>query len=554
MAGRLNRRRFLACAAALSAVGAGSAGAASTGGVPSAPGGTLNVDIPLPRPNVSLDPVHSSAYTTQMLAGFVYSRLFRFDSGLDPATTLARDPVPDLVRAYEIVDPTTYILKLYPDARFQPPLNRPVASRDVAASFQRSIVESQVATRAMLHSIVARLDTPDPSTVAVRLQQPYAPLLNQLADPRLLWILSQEAASGEIDPEQQPAGTGPWLWQGATDAAYFFARNPDYFLAGLPRIDGVVFRVLPSDERSDRFVTGELDCTAVGPDDLSPSDELNALLNAVPGAGQTRYIPNQLAFLFFGNRSGSAPYDFTADPRVRKAVSVALDRGGLLSTLYDGQGAWDNLINPGLGRWWLDPTSDTAGDSGRWFQQDVRTMRQLLTAAGYAGEELAFLYPHNAYGAVFNETAESVRRMLVGAGLNLRMRKLDYLRDYLGTGGSFTNGAPANSIVCGLATPFLDPDGYLFGMVSRDGNRNLSHVDDGRREPLVRAQRAELDPGARLDLVHRIQREQTDFMYYVPLVAGTATVLTQPWVEDFYLADDTAAGTESYAYLALAAH
>ncbi len=40
-------------------------------------------------------------------------------------------------------------------------------------------------------------------------------------------------------------------------------------------------------------------------------------------------------------------------------------------------------------------------------------------------------------------------------------------------------------------------------------------------------------------------------MYYVPLVNGTNSVVTQPWAENFYLADDYGAGTESYAYFSL---
>ena len=43
----------------------------------------------------------------------------------------------------------------------------------------------------------------------------------------------------------------------------------------------------------------------------------------------------------------------------------------------------------------------------------------------------------------------------------------------------------------------------------------------------------------------QIQAYQGERMYYVPSVGGQTNVLTQPWVQNYAVADDYALGTES---------
>src|SRR5579883_2044874 len=61
-------------------------------------GGTINGSFVVA--NVPLNPFANTTYTSQDLVGFVYSRLFKFNSAADPNVTLSRIPVPDLVASY----------------------------------------------------------------------------------------------------------------------------------------------------------------------------------------------------------------------------------------------------------------------------------------------------------------------------------------------------------------------------------------------------------------------------------------------------------------------
>lgn len=238
---------------------------------------------------------------------------------------------------------------------------------------------------------------------------------------------------------------------------------------------------------------------------------------------------------------------------MRQAASLAIDRQRLIDDIYGHTGAvWQNIVPAGLGKWHLDPRSPAQGASAKWFRQDLKTAKQLIAAAGHATTAFTFLYTNNAYGTVFNETAAAIGRMLAAAGFTIRVVTVDYVGEYINAGqGIFLKGAPPNTIVYALETPFTEPDDYLTGMLTRDGNRNHDRLDDPDLAALVRKQQVELDENKRLQLVYDVQRAHAETMYYPPLVYTKTYIATQPWVQNFFVADGFNIGTEQYAHLSV---
>jgi peptide/nickel transport system substrate-binding protein len=526
------------------------AGSPAAGAQPQAPGynpqlksgGTLQVVMVV---NPPLDPYENSTYSTQYLAGYGYSRLFRFNSGPDPKISLSRQPVPDLVESYEIPDGTTYTLHLRTNAMFHPPLNRPLTSADVMASWQRFTTDPKNTNSGVYAPIVDSLTAPDDKTVVFKLKQPYAPFLNKLANPQYLWIMSKDAVDGKIDPSQQLVGTGPWILDNKTPTAISWKKNPNYFIKGLPYADGVVINIIPDTATQEaQFQAGKIDILNV------PVADVDSVKKQVPKANVVEYVGNLLAFLFFTNISNpNSPFK---DPRMRQAASLALDRKALLDLVYSGKGAWDNLINPGLGKWWLDPQGPDIGDAGKWFKHDPQQAKQLIQAAGFADTQFKFIYPNNAYGDVYNSASDAIRGMLSDAGFKLTVVTVDYLKDYINNGqGIFFKGAPDNTIVHALQTPFTDPDDYLFGMLTPKGNRNHEGVNDPDITNLVTQEQQTLDDNKRQQLVWQIQRMQDTAMYYPPTVNGSTFTFQQPWIQNYFVADDYGFGTESFMYVSI---
>jgi len=85
--------------------------------------------------------------------------------------------------------------------------------------------------------------------VVFRFKQPYAPLLYQL-DATEAPIIARHVYQG-TDPQTNPAnnnpiGTGPFKFVSYTKGTEIrLARNPAYFKAGLPYVDGLVMRIIP---------------------------------------------------------------------------------------------------------------------------------------------------------------------------------------------------------------------------------------------------------------------------------------------------------------------
>jgi len=534
-------------AAGSPAAGAAGSPAAKAGQAPGAgnfkTGGTIQLYI---TGTTALDPYENSTFRTQYLAGCSYSRLFRFNSGADPKVTLSREPVPDLVDTYEISpDGTTYTMKLKQNVMFHAPLSRALSSADVLASYQRFTTDAKNTNAGVFAPIVDSLTAPDAQTVVFKLKQPYAPFLNKLANPQYLWVMSKDAVDGKIDPAQQIVGTGPWVFVSTTPTAFTFKKNPDYFIKGLPYADGVVFNIIPdTSTREAQFQAGKLDWIDV------PVGDIDALKKAVPKAMVEEHIGNLLAFLFFTDvKAADSPFK---DVRMRQAASLALDRPALLDLVYSGQGGWDDLINPGLGKWYLDPQGKEIGDPGKWFKKDPAQAKQLIAAAGHTNTEFKFVYPNDAYGDVYNSASDAIRGMLSDAGFKLQVTTVNYLKDYINAGqGIFFKGAPPNSIVHGLESVFTDPDDYITGMLTKDGNRNHDLLDDPDLAALAKKQQVETDDAKRLQIVYDVQKMHAEKMYYAPLVNGKTFNFMQPWVQNFMPADNFAYGTECVAYMSL---
>ncbi|HTE83182.1 MAG TPA: ABC transporter substrate-binding protein, partial [Dehalococcoidia bacterium] len=378
-----------------------------------------------------------------------------------------------------------------------------------------------------------------------KLKQPYAPFLNTLATPLYFWVMSKDVVDGKIDPSKQPVGTGPWLFGDASPTAYSFKKNSDYFVKGLPYADGAVLNIaMDFAAREAQFQAGKLDF------DIFPVTDVDAMKKAVPKANVVTYSNNLLSFLFFTNVSDKdSPFN---DVRMRRAASLALDRKGLSDIGYNGQGGWSNIINAGMGKWWLDPQGKEIGDAGKWYKHDPAQAKQLIAAAGHANTEFKFLYPNNAYSEPYNTLADAARGMLSDAGFKLTVVTVDYNKDYMNSGqGIFYKGAPPNTVVFALQSQFSDPDDYLTGMLTPTGNRNHSKVDDPSLTALIKKEQAEVDEAKRVDLVKQIQRQASDQMYYAPAYSSIINSFYQPWIEDRMVTNDYTFGLERSAYLSI---
>jgi len=223
---------------------------------------------------------------------------------------------------------------------------------------------------------VASIDTPDATTLVLNLSAP---------DPDIPRALSNAAgymASGEALGTDaivtEPVGSGPYILdtsRSVVGSSIVYTRNEDYWGDELP-YDEVEFRILADETaRLNALLSGEVDVAKL-------TRSANAQEAVAAGLQTEPYSTGWSGVLFFDRDGALLPE--LADPRVREALAIAIDREAIVEA-----GA--------LGR--ATETTQTFGPNTQGFTDDLESAydydperaRELLAEAG--AEDLAFTFP-----------------------------------------------------------------------------------------------------------------------------------------------------------------
>ena len=200
-------------------------------------GGILTFMIPADAPP-SFDGHRETTFATVHSVAPFYSVLIRVDPK-DPSSTT--DFVCDLCTAMPTPtdDGKTYTFKIREGVRFHD--GTPLTADDVAASWRAIIHPSEgvSSARESYYIMVDKVEAPDPTTVVFRLKFATGAFLPALADP-FTWIYQK--AILDKDPrwyERNIMGSGPFKPAGyEIGQSIKGVRNPDYYHAGQPYLDG----------------------------------------------------------------------------------------------------------------------------------------------------------------------------------------------------------------------------------------------------------------------------------------------------------------------------
>jgi len=513
-------------------------------------GGTYKADQAGDPPTI--DPYGNLSFLTKGFSAFIYSRLFKYNAG---AGVKKSDllPVGDLAESSEASpDGLTWTIKLRKDAKFHnvAPVNgRAVTSDDVKFSWGRATAEANT-NRSQL-AFVDKVEYPDASTVKFTLKAPNAAFLDVLADANLLWIMPTES-KGKFNPAQQAIGSGPWMLDSYQPSVVIkYKKNPAWHVPGFPLMDAIESAIIPEyANRLAQFQAGNTDVSGVTAEDIVSVKKAMANINLY---GEV----SQLLSMVFFDPDPASPW--AKDPRVKQAVSMAIDRAGLMDLGYNvkklkAEGLavserWNNLIPAGMERFWLDPTGSAQGETKKYFEYNVKEAKALLAAAGFAnGFETVYQYTANRYGAAFNAIAEAHIGFLNEIGIKTTTDVQDYASKYV----TQTFVGNFKGIAFGYETPFPEGGSYPNRMFTENAS-NHSKIVDAELAALATKQQQELDPAKRKEMFFEIQRKNAAKMHYVPSNAGAGTGWTafQAWVKNIDVATvpgSYGGGTETAPY------
>jgi peptide/nickel transport system substrate-binding protein len=283
-------------------------------------GGTLTYMIPADAPP-SFDGHRENTFATIHAVAPFYSVLIRANPE-NPASTT--EFVCDVCT--EIPEPTdggrTYAFAIRDDVKFED--GSALSANDVAASWNKIVAppEGVISVRRGYYSMVDKVEAPDPKTVVFRLKFATAAFLPALADP-YAFIYKKEIL--DRDPhwfEKNIMGSGPFRFKEyQLGQSISGTRNPDYYHAGLPYLDG--FIGIFADKQAVRVSAIRGDRAAIEFRGFPPAtrNELQAALGDQLTVQESDW---NCGALITPNHK-KKPFD---DARVRRALTLAIDRWG----------------------------------------------------------------------------------------------------------------------------------------------------------------------------------------------------------------------------------
>src|SRR5262245_20865746 len=284
------------------------------------------------------DHVLAHAYKTHVVISFTHSRLLRHKAGpsVRPGSLQIEG---DLAESWQQPNDTTYVFKLKKGVRFhaKPPVNgRELTAEDVRFSFERLLTDKGSVNVSMFRAI-GKVEAVDRYTVRFVLKEPFAWFLDSLANPMAGAITARECVEkfGDLKKPEAVIGTGPWMLDSyKPNVSLTLVRHPGYFVAGLPYIDRV--DMLVDEDNASRiaaFLGGKYDLGWEFPGAINRTDWVqmsDALKKRRPNLKVVEFPSNVMNL--FDMRTDKPPFN---DARVRQAVSLALDRKGLIDATLE---------------------------------------------------------------------------------------------------------------------------------------------------------------------------------------------------------------------------
>jgi peptide/nickel transport system substrate-binding protein len=436
----------------------------------------------------------------------------------------------DLAESWTQPNETTYVFKLRRGVRWhpKPPVNsRELSSADVKYTIERFLTVKGNPSAYMLRAI-ERVETPDPLTVRIVLKEPNAWFLEMLASPMFVAIVAREAVEkyGDLKKAESVVGTGPWMLETyKPNVGVTFARHPQYFQPGQPYIDRVEMMVDEDNaSRMAAFLAGKYDLGWEFPAAIGRTDWVqikDTLKQRRPNLKTAEFVSNVETHISL--RTDQKPFN---DVRVRQALSLAVDRQGIIDAVLEGVG----IVNPAVPaafKDWAVPI-DQLGEGARYFKHNPAEAKRLLAAAGYPNGFSASLC-FNSYGSTaLVDTAQLILRHLKDVGIEAKLDQREY--------GAFIASCyfgKFDSMTYGPQTPFLDPDNFIYGMHYPEELKNQSHVNDPIVTDLLVRQRRTADVAKRRELLAELQRHIAKQQYYIQLASAVTIAVWEGALKNY---------------------
>ena len=474
-------------------------------------GGTINMAAYADTKN--WDPLGSASISSLQALSQLYNQVVQFD------TVDTTKKVGDLAKSWDITNGgRTFTFSLKENIKWQD--GQDLTAEDVVYSMSRYMnPENSMGRSGLFRNYTLPVEEGgvkliDRNTVEFNLQFPTDAFIKFLAIDYVK-VLPKHLLEQGIDLDQAEniikykSGSGPFVLEDYKRGSFYkVSKNRNYFKEGRPFFDAIDHFIITDTGRlSAAFESGQVDMMNSGFSNLTTTEYLQ--LEKATGGDVIVYPLG--ASLNVGLMINVKKEPFK-DPRVRKAIYLAIDRQQINELVLDGTGAITPIFMPGM--------AYTEQDAITWpgirpkaanldEDPDIIEARRLMAEAGFP-DGFSTTYDARQVGTYVNVCQVVKRQLKEALGIDGEIRTHESAAGYALYQTARAPGSEGGwELACqGEAVTVLDPDSIFGGVYRSGGTRNYTDWSHPIVDDLFEQQKVEQDPLKRLELV----RQTADFL------------------------------------------
>lgn len=443
--------------------------------------------------------------------------------------------VGNLAESWDWPEPLTMTFKLRKGVKWQdrPPVNgREFVAKDVKWHFE-TMLSLPLYSKHILQNIES-ITCPDKYTVTFKFKEPNVAMLNRVAcyGPAITCPDVSEQLGWEARKEwKYLIGTGPFYVTGfVPDSSVTYTKNPDYFAKDpdgkqLPYLDG--FKLLIITDTATRMAalrTGKVDLTAF--EAPIPWNQKASLEATCPDLQWAQSPDAGIWSIYLGG-----DFEPFQDRRVRKAMSMVVNRQEMVETLLGGSGvAYSWPDRPGWASFTpLEELPEDTREIYEWKPENVDKARQLLADAGYPNG-FKVTYTYNIEGSKYEPLRmEVIQAYWKDIGVDVTLRPVDR-----GTASSLRSKPFPYEGIFGCGGAQSEPIELVDGKFRSGGSFNRHKISDPHIDELFYEASAEFDFTKRTAIIKELYKYMAEQTYSIGMPDIINWMAWQPWVKGYH--------------------
>ena len=448
----------------------------------------------------SLDP-HQGKETPAVQ---VNTQIFDTLVTVDPETN---EVVPQIAESWEQTDDQTYVFKIREGIKFHD--GSDLTAEDVKFSLDRARNSAAVS---YIVNFIEEVTVDDDHTVTVKTTAPYAPTLRNLAIPFAAIVPKAVVEADENAFIQNPVGSGPYKFVEWNHGDHVTLKAFDDYYAGKPETENLIMKVIPeTSQRTIALETGEVDLAY----DLAVND--------IPKVNSddklTVYEIPSLTCWYVSMNMNKKPFD---NPKVREAMSMAIDRQTIIDTINAGSGQTaDAIIAPAVFGYYSTGVKE----------YNPTKAKELLAEAGYPNGFSTTLWVNDNQSRI--EMCKAMQAMLLEVGVQCNLEVLEF--------GSFISRTTAGDhdlAYFGWTTSSGDADYSYYSLehsTQQGAAGNRSFLADPDVDKLIEEARSNTNEEERKELYKELAIKLDEINNNIPVYYSSINVGANKKVEGFVM-------------------